>query len=52
MPTKNKPTTKRDNPEQSARFIETGKTLGADKDEGALDRVFKKIAPEKRRPTK
>jgi hypothetical protein len=32
-------------PDQPKRFIETAVKLGADKDEGALDRAFKKIAP-------
>ncbi len=36
----------RDDPEQSKRFIETAEQVGAD-DEEALERAFKKIAPEK-----
>jgi hypothetical protein len=36
---------KPDDPEQSKRFIETAEEVGADKDEEALDRAFKKIAP-------
>ena len=39
--------TKHDDPEQSERFITTGKALGADKDAGALGRAFKKIPPRK-----
>ena len=31
--------------EQSARFLATARALGADKDEGALDRVFGKVVP-------
>jgi hypothetical protein len=34
--------TKPDNPEQSKRFIDTAKEVGAD-DESALDRAFEKI---------
>jgi hypothetical protein len=30
---------------QSERFLETARALGADKDEGALDRVFGKVVP-------
>jgi hypothetical protein len=43
-----KPATKRDDPEQSRRFIETAEEVGADRDEEALERAFKKIAPVKR----
>ena len=42
-----KPEPKPDDPEQSKRFIETAEEVGAD-DEGALERAFKKIAPERR----
>jgi hypothetical protein len=43
--------TKRDTPaEQSARFIATGKTLGADKDSEAVGRLLKKVAPAHRKP--
>jgi hypothetical protein len=45
---KGKSERKRDDPEQSKRFIETAKKVGADKDEDALDRAFTKIAPQKR----
>jgi hypothetical protein len=38
-----KPTPKPDNPEQSKRFIETAKELGADEDESVFDEVFQKI---------
>lgn len=31
--------------EQSKRFIETAKEVGADQDEKALERALKKIAP-------
>jgi hypothetical protein len=40
--------TKPDNPEQSKRFIETAEEVGADTDDAALERAFKKIAPQKR----
>lgn len=30
---------------QADRFIETARALGADKDEGALERVFGKVVP-------
>jgi hypothetical protein len=33
---------------QIKRFIEAAKEHGADKDDGALERVFKKIAPPKK----
>jgi ribosomal protein L20A (L18A) len=46
MPKKREP--KPDNPEQSKRFIETAKEVGADEDEEALERVFTKIASPKR----
>jgi hypothetical protein len=39
-----KPTPKHDDPEQSKRFIETAKDVGADEDAEALERAFKKIA--------
>jgi hypothetical protein len=35
---------KPDDPEQSKRFIETAKEVGADDDAKALDRAFKKVA--------
>jgi hypothetical protein len=38
---------KPDHPEQSKRFLETAEQVGAD-DEGALERAFKKIVPQKR----
>jgi hypothetical protein len=44
MPQKPKP--KPDDPEQSKRFIETAKEIGAN-DPKALDRAFKKIATSK-----
>jgi hypothetical protein len=43
-----KPTPKPDDPEQSKRFIETAEEVGADSDEEALERAFKKIAPQKK----
>ena len=39
-----KPAPKRDDPEQSKRFIETAKEVGADEDAEALERAFKNIA--------
>ena len=46
-----KPTPKPDDPEQSKRFIETAEEVGAD-DAEALERAFKKIAPDKRPSSK
>jgi hypothetical protein len=46
MPRKPKPPP--DDPEQSKRFIETAEEVGADTDEEALERAFKKIVPKKR----
>ncbi len=40
-----KPTPKRDDAEQSKRFIETAEEVGADTDDAALERAFKKIVP-------
>ena len=42
------PERKPDDPEQSKRFIETAEEVGADTDDAALERAFKKIAPQKR----
>jgi hypothetical protein len=39
-----KPAPKPDDPEQSKRFIETAKDVGADEDGDALHRALKKIA--------
>lgn len=39
--------TKPDDPEQSKRFLDTAKEVGADQDEEALERAFKKIAPDR-----
>jgi hypothetical protein len=36
--------TKPDDPEQSKRFIEAAEEVGADRDEEALERAFKKIS--------
>lgn len=44
MPRKPK---KPDDPEQSKRFIETAREVGADSDD-ALERTFEKIVPTKR----
>lgn len=38
-----KPTPKPDDAEQSKRFIDTAKEVGADQDDEALERAFKKI---------
>ena len=40
-----KPASKPDNAEQSKRFIETAEEVGADTDDEALERAFKKIVP-------
>jgi hypothetical protein len=37
---------KPDDPEQSKRFIETAEEVGADADDEALERAFKKIISE------
>jgi hypothetical protein len=39
-----KPDLKPDDPEQSKRFIETAEEVGADSDDEALARAFRKIA--------
>ena len=39
--------TKPDDAEQSKRFIETAEEVGADTDDEALERAFKKIIPAK-----
>jgi hypothetical protein len=43
-----KPAPKPDDPAQSKRFIETAEEVGADTDDAALERAFKKIIPPKR----
>jgi hypothetical protein len=43
-----KPAPKPDDPEQSKRFIEIAKEVGADEDADALERAFKKIGPQKK----
>jgi hypothetical protein len=40
--------TKPDDPEQSKRFIETAEEVGADTDDAALERAFKKIGLNKK----
>jgi hypothetical protein len=40
-----KPAPKPDDPAQSQRFLDTAKEVGADTDDEALERAFKKIAP-------
>lgn len=40
-----KPIPKPDDPEQSKRFIESAKELGADEDGSALERILKKVRP-------
>lgn len=37
-----------DDPEQSKRFIETAEEVGADKDLGKFEMIFKKVALPKR----
>lgn len=44
-----KRTPKSDDPEQSKRFIDTAKEVGADEDADALERAFKKIASKPRK---
>jgi len=46
-----KPVPKPDDPEQSKRFIDTAEEVGADADDQALERAFKKIAPAPKRPS-
>jgi|HubBroStandDraft_4_1064222.scaffolds.fasta_scaffold61830_2 hypothetical protein len=46
-----KPAPKPDDPVQSKRFIEVAKEVGADTDDGALERAFKKIVPMKKQPS-
>lgn len=36
---------KKDDPEQSQRFVETAKELGADKDEKSFEKALKIITP-------
>jgi hypothetical protein len=44
---------KPDDPEQSKRFIETAEEVGADADDGALERALKKVADSKEsKPTR
>lgn len=45
-----KPAPKPDDPEQSKRFIETAEEVGADRDEEALDRAFKRISSDQKKP--
>jgi hypothetical protein len=55
-----KPPAKSDNPEQSKRFIETARELGADETAEGFDKAFgglnvrapKKLEPEKNKPPK
>ena len=42
-----KPAPKPDDPAQSQRFFDTAKEVGADTDDKALERAFKKIVPQK-----
>ncbi len=42
-----KPAPKPDDPEQSKRFIETAEEVGADTDDKALERAFKRISVSK-----
>lgn len=42
---------KRDDPEQSKRFIDTARQIGADETEKGADKAFKKIV-ERKPPTK
>ena len=47
-----KPVPKPDDPAQSKRFIATAEEVGADTDDEALERAFKKIITPKRTPDK
>jgi hypothetical protein len=49
MTQKSKSKQEPDNPEQSKRFIETAEQVGADEDEEALERAFKRITPKRPR---
>jgi hypothetical protein len=40
--------TKHDDPEQSKRFMEIAEEVGADTDDAALERAFKKIVPQRK----
>jgi hypothetical protein len=44
-----KPAPKPDDPAQSQRFLDTAKKVGADQDDGALERAFKRIDLEKKK---
>jgi hypothetical protein len=44
-----KPAPKPDDKAQSQRFLDIAKEVGADADDKALERAFKKIGPTKRR---
>jgi hypothetical protein len=43
-----KPAPKPDDKAQSQRFLDMAEEVGADADDGALERAFKKIAPRKK----
>jgi hypothetical protein len=47
-----KPAPKPDDPEQSKRFIDTAREIGADEDPEAFERAFKKVVPSKKSTTK
>ena len=49
MPEKPKPVPKRDDPEQSKRFIEAAREIGADETERGAERAFKKIVQKPRK---
>jgi hypothetical protein len=49
MPRKAAP--KPDDPAQSKRFLQTAEEVGADTDDEALERAFKKIVPISKRPS-
>ncbi|MGO9401298.1 MAG: hypothetical protein ACLP19_26170 [Xanthobacteraceae bacterium] len=51
VPMPRKPS-KPDDPEQSKRFIETAEEVGADTDDEALERAFKKIASKPKKITR
>jgi hypothetical protein len=47
-----KPAPKPDDPSQSKRFIESAEEVGADTDDAALERAFKKIVSQPSKETK
>jgi hypothetical protein len=48
--TKPRPEPKKDDPEQSKRFIDMAREIGSDETEKGADRAFKKVAAAPRKP--